>query len=159
MGVATCKHIKANGTFCESPALRNETYCYFHLAARDRIRRQIENAKSRRVLQLPVLEDQETIQLALGDVANALLANRIDTRKAGLIFYALQTASHNARRIDFHIYDSDKSARQFVPEPDNSLDPPPPPPPAPVRIPAKQAPTAHDQALAAILRAASKRVR
>lgn len=155
-----CKHIKANGTLCESPALRNDEYCYFHLAARDRIRRQAAAAVSKRILQLPVLEDQQTIQLALGDVANALLADRIDARKAGLIFYALQTASHNASRILFRIHSTDKYSAEFVPEPDNSLDPPPPPPPAPA--PARPAPkmppySAHDRALAAILRVADKR--
>jgi hypothetical protein len=96
-----CAHIKADGNICQAPNLKNEDYCYFHIASRDRIRRQREAAERNLPLQIPVLEDKQTIQLALGDVANALLSDRIDPRKAALVLYALQTASANARDLDF----------------------------------------------------------
>jgi hypothetical protein len=50
-------------------------------------------------LDLPPLEDAVSIQLALIDVAQALAANRIDTKRAGLLLYALQVASTNVRNM------------------------------------------------------------
>jgi hypothetical protein len=50
-------------------------------------------------LDLPPLEDAVSIQLALIDVAQALAANRIDTKRAGLLLYALQVASTNVKNI------------------------------------------------------------
>ena len=50
-------------------------------------------------LDLPSLEDAVSIQLALIDVAQALAANRIDTKRAGLLLYALQVASANVQKM------------------------------------------------------------
>jgi hypothetical protein len=50
-------------------------------------------------LDLPPLEDAVSIQLALIDVAQALAANRIDTKRAGLLLYALQVASANVKNM------------------------------------------------------------
>jgi hypothetical protein len=50
-------------------------------------------------LDLPSLEDAVSIQLALIDVAQALAANRIDTKRAGLLLYALQVASANVEKM------------------------------------------------------------
>ena len=48
---------------------------------------------------LPPLDDVVSIQLALIDVAQALAANRIDTKRAGLLLYALQVASTNVQKM------------------------------------------------------------
>jgi hypothetical protein len=50
-------------------------------------------------LDLPPLDDVVSIQLALIDVAQALAANRIDTKRAGLLLYALQVASTNVQKM------------------------------------------------------------
>jgi len=53
-------------------------------------------------LELPPFEDANSIQIALMQVVDALLHNRIDTKRAGLVLYALQTASSNlANGADF----------------------------------------------------------
>ncbi|HEY3928237.1 MAG TPA: hypothetical protein VGL89_07680 [Candidatus Koribacter sp.] len=92
-----CQHVFASGNTCRSPRLRNQRFCYYHVAVRDRLRRQRLAAERKLPLQLPVLEDESTIQLALGDVVNAMLADRIDAKKAALTLYALQTASANLK--------------------------------------------------------------
>jgi hypothetical protein len=51
-------------------------------------------------LDLPLVEDTASIQLALIDVLQALAANQIDPKRAGLLLYGLQVASSNARKID-----------------------------------------------------------
>ena len=99
-----CKHVKSNGEFCGSPALRGRSYCYFHLthigrrlrAARSQARAQAQSAENAVVpLDLPPFEDANSIQISLMQVVDALLHNRIDTKRAGLVLYALQTASSN----------------------------------------------------------------
>jgi hypothetical protein len=50
-------------------------------------------------LDLPPIEDTASIQLALIDVLQALAANQIDPKRAGLLLYGLQVASANARKM------------------------------------------------------------
>lgn len=54
-------------------------------------------------LDLPPVEDTESIQLALIDVIQALAANQIDTKRAGLLLYGLQVASANAHKMHLSI--------------------------------------------------------
>jgi hypothetical protein len=113
-----CEHIKPNGEFCGSPALHGRNYCYFHLTIigrRIRAARSYEAAMARMSdtpaansktpnipLELPPLEDANSIQIALMQVVDAILNDRLDTKRAGLVLYALQTASSNlARGADF----------------------------------------------------------
>jgi hypothetical protein len=51
-------------------------------------------------LDLPPLEAAASIQLALIEVAQALAANCIDPKRAGLLLYALQVASTNVKHLD-----------------------------------------------------------
>src|SRR5881227_2009352 len=96
---AQCEHIKANGLRCGSPALRERRYCYFHFCAHDlrRRRRQHPNAP----FVLPLLEDANSIQMAIQQVAEAVLEERIDNKRAGLVLFALQTAACNLKNTDF----------------------------------------------------------
>jgi len=50
-------------------------------------------------LQLPPVEDTASIQLALMDVLQALAANQLDPKRAGLLLYGLQVASSNAKHV------------------------------------------------------------
>jgi hypothetical protein len=50
-------------------------------------------------LDLPPVEDTASIQLALIDVLQALAANQLDTKRAGLLLYGLQVASANAAKM------------------------------------------------------------
>src|SRR5438132_2143786 len=95
---AQCEHIKANGLRCGSPALRQRRYCYFHFCAHDlRRRRHQPNAP----FVLPLLEDANSIQTAIQQVAEAVLEERIDNKRAGLVLFALQTAACNLKNTDF----------------------------------------------------------
>lgn len=106
-----CEHVKTNGEFCGSPSMRGRNYCYFHLthigrrlrAERRHARVQANSLENAVVpLELPPFEDANSIQIALMQVVDALLHNRIDAKHARLVLYALQTASCNlARGADF----------------------------------------------------------
>ncbi|HTS36729.1 MAG TPA: hypothetical protein VMH04_13725 [Candidatus Solibacter sp.] len=99
-----CQHIKVNGTQCGSPALRRNRFCYFHKLHHDqRIELNADRAKKRRhvAIDLPVLEDANSIQVSLMQITRLLISGDIDTKVAGLILYALQTASGNLQRTRF----------------------------------------------------------
>jgi hypothetical protein len=102
--VPRCQHVKLNGTQCGSPALRRRRFCFFH----DKIRS--EQAKIRASapaarFALPLLEDANCVQVALMKVIQMLGSGTIDHKTAGLMLYALQTASNNLRNVDFEADD------------------------------------------------------
>ena len=97
MPYRTCDHLKEDGVFCDSPALRGHNFCYFHLNLRGRRLKQaraLARGETCR-LQLPVPEDMHAVQVALSQVLDALADDRIDPKRAGLMLYALQQASTN----------------------------------------------------------------
>jgi hypothetical protein len=101
--VPRCQHVKINGTQCGSPALRNRRQCFFH----DRIRREqtkiAADTSAQRRFELPLLEDANSVQVALMKVIQMLGAGSLDHKTAGLMLYALQTASANLRNADFEV--------------------------------------------------------
>ena len=103
--VPRCQHVKVNGTQCGSPALRSRRHCFFH----DRIRREqakiAASASGPRRFELPLLEDANSVQIALMKVIQMLASGTLDHKTAGLILYALQTASVNLRSADFEVED------------------------------------------------------
>jgi hypothetical protein len=91
MPIPRCQHVRVNGTQCGSPALRGKRFCYFHA------RHQLKPAKDS-AFQFPTLEDANAIQVALMQVIRAIADNKIESKRAGLLLYALQTASCNLKR-------------------------------------------------------------
>src|SRR5580700_2769053 len=98
-----CQHIKVNGTLCGSPALRRNRFCYFHkLYQEERIELNSDKARRRRrnaTIALPVLEDANSIQVSLMQIMRLIVAGQIDGKTAGLLLYALQTASATLPRV------------------------------------------------------------
>jgi hypothetical protein len=92
-------HIKTNGTQCGSPALRGRRFCFFHKNWQGQ-RIQL-NAQPATPLSftMPVLEDADSVQVALMQVMRLILARQLDPKIAGLLLYALQTASLNLRQM------------------------------------------------------------
>jgi hypothetical protein len=102
-----CQHLKVNGTQCGSPALRRNRFCYFHkLHHEERVELNLDRAKSARrsrrvTVELPVLEDANSIQVSLMQIMRLIIAGQIDGKTAGLLLYALQTASAILPRLHF----------------------------------------------------------
>ena len=96
--VPECRHIKTSGGKCGSPALRGKPYCYYH----SRLKQRAAQPRSPYLaIELPAsLEDRGSIQLALSEIVTAIAENRIDTKRAGVLLYALQIASSNAKHQD-----------------------------------------------------------
>jgi hypothetical protein len=121
-----CRHIRVNGERCGSPALANQTFCYYHVELERRHRRcsryreaipavlhpmtlqdgtqrdpiLAEPSDPSLELHLPPLEDRHSIQVALSLVITALAERRIDPKHAAMLFYGLQVASSNAHQLN-----------------------------------------------------------
>ena len=91
-----CEFVKTNGARCGSPALRNYFYCYFH-------RNSLEPsaALGQTSFKFPVLEDVETIQVAITKVLRGLAYGTVDPLRAKFMLYGLQIASQNVKRANF----------------------------------------------------------
>jgi len=106
MGQRLCNHIKQNGALCEAVALRESDCCYFHHRSREREGLRVRlggppQASAATGIELPLLEDNNSIQVALQQILEALLDRRIDPRRAALMLYGLQTAIGNLRHTRF----------------------------------------------------------
>jgi hypothetical protein len=120
METAICRSVKTNGRRCKSPSLGLSAFCYFHSRLYRRHKNLLENSPvllendSNPVssatgqpqylpnpldLDLPPLEDVESIQVSISLLIAALARNRIDSKRAAVLLYGLQLASTNARSI------------------------------------------------------------
>ena len=120
METVICRHIKTNGRRCKSPSLGLSAFCYFHSRLHRRHKNLLENAPALLEndsnptssatgqpqylpdpleLELPPLEDAESIQVSISLLVAALARNRIDSKRAAVLLYGLQLASSNARSI------------------------------------------------------------
>ena len=94
--VPRCHHINVNGTRCGSPALRDHKLCFFHQRWREQ---RIPMGMSRKhSLELPVLEDANSIQMTITQVMRLVLSQTITLKEAGILFYGLQIAAANLRQ-------------------------------------------------------------
>ena len=103
--VPRCQHVKMNGTQCGSPALRRKRHCFFHERIRREQARIAADRSAQRAFDLPLLEDANSVQVALMKVIQMLGSGTLDHKTAGLMLYALQTASNNLRNVDFEADD------------------------------------------------------
>src|SRR5581483_11361629 len=102
--IPRCQHIKVNGIQCGSPALRDQKYCYFHNQWREARINLFSRQHLRGSITFPVLEDANSIQISLMQIMHLIAAGQIDSKSAGLLLYALQTASNNLNRLSFEPY-------------------------------------------------------
>ena len=98
-----CQHIKINGVQCGSPALRRNRFCFFHKQYQNERIRLTADRRRRGVATfiLPVLEDANSIQMAIMQIMRLILTGEIEHKTASLLLYALQTASCNLRSTKF----------------------------------------------------------
>jgi hypothetical protein len=124
--IPICRHLKTNGTRCQSPALNAEPFCYFHLrlhkdhpapltarqildlrhegyeaavigAGEDPM--QIARAYPRQnEFNFPPLEDAESIQFAASMLFHAISQGQIHLRRARLLRDILRVANASCRR-------------------------------------------------------------
>ena len=103
--VNRCQHVKVNGTQCGSPALRRRRLCFFHGRCQEQRARIAASQSKQARFVVPVLEDANAVQMALMQVMQLLSTGQMDHKTAGLMLYALQTASCNLRNTEFEAED------------------------------------------------------
>ena len=98
--VCRCQYIKSGDVQCGSPALRDHTYCYFHSNWRESELRRLRGLEQPSfAIGLPDVEDTNAMQGALTEVIRLMLTDQIDDRRAGVLLYALQTASSDLDQL------------------------------------------------------------
>ena len=93
-----CTHDFPGGHRCASPALRGQAFCYYHHPTRKRVPNPNERRArrmARRAFAVTVPTSPIELQLTLSEIMLRLAANQIDTRRAGLLLFALQIARQN----------------------------------------------------------------
>ena len=87
MAFKYCQHVRENGLYCGSGAVKGRAYCYFHLRTRARrlamAKAQAENQQWR--LQMPPLEDMHAVQSAVMQVLDAVNQEAVDPQRARLM--------------------------------------------------------------------------
>jgi hypothetical protein len=96
-----CAHLKPTGQTCGAYALRDSDLCYWHHKARDSRQRRRktnlqQNAQTTGIV-LPLLEDANSIQLAIQMVAQAVADRRITRTESGALLYSCQLAIMNLK--------------------------------------------------------------
>ncbi len=81
-----CQFIKADGDRCGSPAIKKRRFCYFHNQTSAE-RNQAQD------FELPILEDELVIQMAVTNVCRGLLKKNLEPKYATALLYGLQVAS------------------------------------------------------------------
>lgn len=104
MQYPTCHHLKEDGIYCASPALRGRDYCYYHLNLR---RRRLARAQALRRgqpyrLHLPTLDNLRAVQVALTEVLEAIAERQLEPKSAGLMLYGLQQATTMIRMAELN---------------------------------------------------------
>ena len=84
MQYETCRHVKEDGAYCGSPALRDRKYCYYHLMQRGRRLRRARALRDNLPYRLEIqsLDNLYAVRAALTDIAQALAAGQLESRTA-----------------------------------------------------------------------------
>ncbi len=98
--VRTCRHIKDNGELCQAVAQKGSPYCHHHLQLQQRRLRMARAGRAASRLKLPLLEDMQSIQVALARVQVALEAGHLGQERARLLRWGLRMAATNLRHIE-----------------------------------------------------------
>lgn len=94
-----CTHIKADGLHCGSPRMKTGSLCYTHQRMADS---RLPAPPQTPRLPSMLMEDANSIQVALMEVTRALLAGHITEKTAGKLLYSLQIGASNLKRLTFH---------------------------------------------------------
>ncbi len=86
-----CGYLKNNGKPCGSPAMKDDSFCYFHSQARI----QRDSVAVAGNLELPSLEDHLGVQLAIMRVCGMLVDKRLDEKTGRAVLAGLRLAQKN----------------------------------------------------------------
>ena len=91
----TCVHVKDNGVRCGSPALSGERYCHFHFRTSDH-----SIAPGDPGYVMPVLETEQSVQIALQQLLTAVLSGKLSERRAAVMLSGIKAATQLIRQAN-----------------------------------------------------------
>jgi hypothetical protein len=84
-----------------------ESYDYGYIpAAVEQISPALQSAPTPEPLELPDIEDISSIQLAISRIVQAIAANTLDLKRAGILLYGLQIAAQNQPKTTPNVYNT-----------------------------------------------------
>jgi hypothetical protein len=108
--LAICEHIRASGTTCGSPALRDQKFCYYHSKVRKTVPKNnlfvfLANPGRKEndpnyAFEFPYLEDAAAVQIGFMQFIYGVAQQRIEEWRARMILSALHGAAANLRLMD-----------------------------------------------------------
>jgi hypothetical protein len=87
-----CEYPRSGGRPCRAPKVRGKKYCNMHLAM---------EATRPTKLNLPALDDANSIQVALSKTAQGLVDGTLEEKVATKLAYVLQVAMNNVDKVNF----------------------------------------------------------
>ncbi|MGA7294485.1 MAG: hypothetical protein WBW53_18675 [Terriglobales bacterium] len=116
-----CRHIKVNGIQCGSPALRNQSFCFYHQEHRSLVAECYSGGTyATGEVTLPPFEDAYSVQSVIRQVVQMVLQQRIERKTASLLLYALQIASSNLKRMELEKPQPEQVVTNTVTEPQSA---------------------------------------
>ncbi len=88
-----CEHIKDDGARCGGAVVRGECFCRFHVRVTDH-----QLSPGEPGYTLPVLETEQSIQIALQQMMAALLSGKLSERKAAVMLSGIKAAAALVRQ-------------------------------------------------------------
>lgn len=88
-----CEFLKTNGKRCGSPAMRESAFCYFH--GESRISRHDPVEEASKLIEVPLLEDPLSLQVAITRFCAQLANGAIDEKRGRLMLATLRLAQKN----------------------------------------------------------------
>ena len=79
-----CRHVMPSGLHCQSPAMRGNSFCYFHARPQRTVR------PREACIEMPVRLDCKGTQAIIHRTIEALAAGRISSRRAAVLLYGIQ---------------------------------------------------------------------
>lgn len=79
--IRQCEYVRPSGVRCGSPAMRGAPRCYYHLRPP-----KIDDFR------LASIADPRDVNRAMTEIFNAVLANKLDHKRAKALLYALQVS-------------------------------------------------------------------
>jgi hypothetical protein len=112
-----CTYIKVTGHNCQSPALKNKNFCYFH----ERVMRRVAIPYETTIEPQFILDNEASIQYALMETLTAIVRGTMDHKTATLVLRGLNIAVRNCRNknhFDHHRHEMVREvpnyARQYL---------------------------------------------
>ena len=90
-----CRHIHTSGSRCGSPALRGESFCYYHHTTRRPAPRHRGVHPEHAIFELPAIDDRAGVQFALAQVLARVATDQLDHKRSGRLLHGLFIASRN----------------------------------------------------------------